>query len=154
MILGLMGPKWKLVISWGTIGLSLNLITKRREILTMVEGNLLQIGMTVWWVGTSFTFPSIYHTPIYLSVTLLIINEDEKSNLIPILDGFRYLCPISAVNIFFLIKVKTFFIHERNVVILYPREAESVRYGRRKYRSMISECHLKDWYFDCVSEMI
>jgi len=34
------------------------------------------------------------------------------------------------------------------------REAESVRYGKRKERTMISECHLKDQDSNCVREMI
>jgi len=39
-------------------------------------------------------------------------------------------------------------------MVIEKREAESVRYGRRKERTIISECHLKDWDSDCVSEMI
>jgi len=34
------------------------------------------------------------------------------------------------------------------------KEAESVTYGRRKERTMISDCHLKGWDSNCVGEMI
>jgi len=58
----------------------------------------------------------------------------------------------------FLIKIIVFFSLERSVAMHYPAkrswrlmtmvkekiEAESVRNGRRKERTMISDCHLKD----------
>ena len=61
--------------------------------------------------------------------------------------------------VFFINKNKVFFGLKHNDVMYYPakrwwrlmamvmekREAESVRYRRRKKRTMISECHMKDW---------
>ncbi|AES79352.1 hypothetical protein MTR_7g064770 [Medicago truncatula] len=47
-------------------------------------------------------FPSSYPTSIFLLVTLPISSGDEKSNLIPVSDGFGYPCLIliRAVDIF------------------------------------------------------
>jgi len=85
-------------------------------------------------------------------------------------NGFGYPLPIPSHSgyFFYLIKVKVFFIPKRNVVMNYPtkrwwqsmaivtekREAENVRFGRRKAWTIISEYDLKDWDSDCVSEMI
>ncbi|KEH18414.1 hypothetical protein MTR_8g018615 [Medicago truncatula] len=108
--------------------------------------------------GRVLPSPSPYSTLIYLPVTLPISSGDEKSNLIPVPDGFGYSCPIPSPESFLLlIEIKVFCIPERNVVMHYPakrlwkwmaivkekREAESVRHGRRKKRTMISECHFK-----------
>ena len=49
-------------------------------------------------------------TPIYLPVTLPILNGDEKLNHIPVSNGFEYsrTIPVPALNQFVLIK-KEFF---------------------------------------------
>jgi len=39
-------------------------------------------------------------------------------------------------------------------MVMEKGDAESVRYGRRKGRTMISDCHLKDRDSDYVGEMI
>jgi len=104
-----------------------------------------------------FSYPAL----IYLPVTLPKPKWDEKSNLILTPNGFGYLHPITiyAMHNFFN---KFFFSPERNVAMLYlskrwwwsmtmvmvKREAESVRYERRKERTIIIECHLKDWDSD------
>jgi len=54
-----------------------------------------KLGMEMGRSGDGFYLPRPpYPTLIYLLVTLLIPNKDEKSNLIPIPDGFGYQRPI------------------------------------------------------------
>ena len=56
--------------------------------------------MTMGRGGDGFYLPRP-HTRLYLPVTLLIFNGDEKLNLIPVPDGFGYPRPIPASNNYF-----------------------------------------------------
>jgi len=143
-----------------------NTCIKQKKLDTWID---IRHGNGAGW-GRVLPSPSPYPIPIYLPVTLHIPSVDEKSNLISVPDGFWYPrpIPIPTMDNFFKIKIKVFFSPKRNVVMHYPakiwwwsmtkviekREARSVRYGRRKERTMISECHLTDWDSDCMSEMI
>jgi len=100
--------------------------------------------------------PSLYPTPIYTyplsypCLTWMRNRSHPRPQRVQVSPSLQW--------IFFLIKIKVFFSSEHNVVMHYSenrwwrsmtmvmekREAESVRYGRRKERTMISECHMKD----------
>jgi hypothetical protein len=92
---------------------------------------------------------------------------DDKLNLIPALDGFRYLCPIPAVNNFFNKKRSIFQPQAQCCYALSNKEMMVIdgygdgeekdlecRYCRRREITLRGECHLRDQDSECVSEMI
>jgi len=66
----------------------------------LLKFDIHNIGMTMGRGGDGFYLPRP-HTRLYLPVTLLIFNGDEKLNLIPVPDGFGYPRPIPASNNYF-----------------------------------------------------
>jgi len=71
------------------------------------EQGRIRNGNGVEW-GRILPSPSPYPTLIYLPVTLLISNGDEKSNLILVADGFGY-THLIPIRIIFLNKNKSIF---------------------------------------------
>jgi len=131
---------------------------------------LLILGMAMGWNGDEFYLPRFHTLLSYIYLlpypySAGIRNRISSPSSSPTSSGISAPSPSSYWTIF-LIKIKIFFRPECNVVMHYQlkrlwwwmtkviekREAENVRYGRRKKRTMINECHLKDQDSDCVSK--
>jgi len=123
-----------------------------------------------WWRILPSPTPSTYPTLIYLSVTLPVLNCDDKSVFISVFDRFGYPRPIPIPQcIIFLTKKEVFFNLGCNVVIHYPTKrwwwsmtlvmeerdwgCEMWKEGERE-RNQRSECRLTDWDSNYISEMI